>query len=133
MFIPTKENLKALLDNGEAVADDVKDWVGLKLQLYKLDTELKVNGLIRKLILAVVGLIFFFFAMVSIALGLGMWLGNAFWGFLIVSGVLLLLLVVLKGYQPTFFRIKSETIEKTTERGIEIAKKQVHKLNHNNS
>lgn len=128
MFFPTKENIKQLLDESEHLADDVKDWLLLRLQLVKIDAELQINGIIQKVVLVILGLILLFFASVTLALGIGFWLGHAFYGFLSVTIILILSLLLIIWRKPTFFRIKAQKIEEVAEKGIQIAHQKIKKL-----
>ncbi|HRK74223.1 MAG TPA: phage holin family protein, partial [Rhodothermales bacterium] len=73
-----------------------------------LETEDFVNQLIRILILIFVIGVFLFFCLITLALGLGMWLGHAFWGFLAVTALLLLAGLLFGIIRPTFMKIKPE-------------------------
>jgi hypothetical protein len=68
----------------------------------------------------------FFFLMITIALGIGLWLGSAFWGFLCVTVFLACLSGIMLRFKPTLFRIKSEKVEQMVEKTVTLAQ---HKLN----
>ena len=76
------------------LSDDVKEIAELRIALAKAELAEQVDYGVGKAkqgsvagVLAILGA---FFLLVSLALGLGWWLGHMFWGFLIVTGLLLL-------------------------------------------
>ncbi|MBL7977391.1 MAG: phage holin family protein [Bacteroidetes Order II. Incertae sedis bacterium] len=92
----------------EALLEEVRGWVEARLSLFALETEDFVNQLIRILILVFVVSVFLFFCLITLALGLGMWLGHAFWGFLLVTALLLMAGLLFGIIRPKFMKIKPE-------------------------
>lgn len=88
----------------QGLAEDLREWIDLRLDLAVLELEERVDNLRNEVALGVTLAFFGFFAalfvLVTIALGLGWLLGHPFWGFLIVSGVLVLISVVLSQTRP---------------------------------
>lgn len=100
-----KKNLvEQVLAQVEGVVTDVRSWVELRLQLLQVETEDLVNGLILRLISVVLVLILGFFLLVTLALGIGMLLGHAFWGFLVLTSVMFLALFGLGVMRPRFWK-----------------------------
>lgn len=79
--------------------DDFTSWVELRLRLFQLDVQeriqKKVDEAVIKAAPVVVGVLSGFFALVTAALFIGWALGHPAWGFLVVTGVLLLITGVL--------------------------------------
>lgn len=92
--LPTNKNkVERIADHSKGLVDDVKAWVELRLKLTQLEVETKVQEQINKFMMRMAPLVVLalggLFLLVTIALGLGWWLGQPFWGFLIVTVVLL--------------------------------------------
>ena len=79
------KKVERIAQQSKGLIDDVKDWVDLKIQLLEMELQEKVFGYVVVGVVGVLALVFFF---ITIALGLGLWLGHPFWGFLIVTGVM---------------------------------------------
>lgn len=77
----------------------IKDYTEQRLELLKLDAtekSLKVIGLsVPLLIISVLGIFFIFLLNISLGLIIGNSLGNIAYGFLILSGVYLLLMIIV--------------------------------------
>lgn len=100
-LLPSGSNkIERITQHSRELVDDLTDWVELKIKLTQLEVQekidAKVNGLIVKAMPMVVGALGGLFLLVTIALGLGWLLGHPFWGFLIVTGVLLAVAGILK-------------------------------------
>lgn len=108
MSNPPKKSLFHLLSQIEVVSEDLKEWTRLRLELGKYQTEETINKTISIVLVIGIGLMALFFAMVSLALALGMLLGNLLWGFLATTGLLLLLILLLFVLRPQFWRYKQE-------------------------
>lgn len=100
-----------------ALFDDIKSWVDLRIQYAKFEifdeveriTQEGIDHVNEKIIkprqtdillgsiMAVCGVLAMVFVFITLAIGLGWWLGQPFWGFLIVTGLLLVVAMVLKG------------------------------------
>ena len=91
------------------LSDDVKEIAELRIALAKAELTEQVDYGVGKAkqgsVAGVLAILGGFFLLVSLALGLGWWLGHMFWGFLIVTGLLLLgagiAWLVLKPKPPT--------------------------------
>jgi len=92
---PTAEGgkIRRIAGHTQALVEDLREWIDLRLDLVILDVEERIEELRNELalgvVLVVLGLFSALFALTTIALGVGWALGRPFWGFLIVSGVLL--------------------------------------------
>lgn len=86
------------------LVEGLREWIDLRVDLAILEVEEKVDDLRNEVALGVTLAFFGFFAVLfvctTIALGLGWLLGHPFWGFLIVSVVLLLLVGGLAKTRP---------------------------------
>lgn len=91
------------------LGDDVKEIAELRIALAKAELTEQVDYGVGKAkqgsVAGVLAILGGFFLLVSLAIGLGWWLGHMFWGFLIVTGLLLLgagiAWLVLKPKPPT--------------------------------
>ena len=76
----------------KGLAEDVKDWVELRIRLVQTEVEekiqQKVHQVVMRMIPLVLGGLAGLFLLVTIALAPGSWLGAYAWGFLIVTAVL---------------------------------------------
>lgn len=92
--------VERMAQHSKSLVDDVTSWVELKLKLTQVEIQhkiqRKVDEVIAKIAPLVVGALGGFFLLVTIALGLGWWLDQPFWGFLIVTVVLLLVAAMLQ-------------------------------------
>jgi uncharacterized membrane protein YqjE len=77
-----------------ALFGDVTSWIELRLRLFQLEVQeriqRKVDEAIIKVAPVVVGILAGFFALITMALFVGWALGHPAWGFLVVTGLLLL-------------------------------------------
>lgn len=77
------------------LSEDVREWAELRMELLQTEiteqVEFRVGQLKQGGVVGAIALVLIFFALVTLALGLGMWLGHAFWGFLAVTGLLALI------------------------------------------
>ncbi len=84
--------------------EDLREWIDLRIDLAILEVEETVDDLRNEVALGLTLAFFGFFAALFVfttaALGLGWLLGHPFWGFLIVSGVLLLVVAALSQARP---------------------------------
>ncbi len=90
----------------KGLVEDVKSWVELKMTLTQMDIEAQVDARLNRAIVGVIvgalGFLGLTFALVAASIGLGVWLGNGAWGFLIVAGALFLLTILLMILKPRF-------------------------------
>lgn len=77
----------------------IKDYAEKRIELIKLDAtekSLKVIGIsVPLMIISVLAIFFIFLLNISLGLFLGNWIGNFAYGFLILAGVYLLLMIVI--------------------------------------
>ena len=98
--LPSGRNkVERLGEQTKGLFDDFKSWVELRLKLFQAEiqekVEKKVNAAIIKVAPFVAAAIAGFFAIVTLALFLGWWLGHPAWGFLCVTLMFVLLTGVL--------------------------------------
>ena len=81
--------LQRVQQHVNGLADDVKEWVELRIKLAQAEVETfvqkKVNTIVMRTIPLVVGALAGLFLLVTVALFLGWWLGHPAWGFLVVT------------------------------------------------
>ncbi|NND70046.1 MAG: hypothetical protein HKN43_00545 [Rhodothermales bacterium] len=94
----------------KGLVEDMRTWVDLKMQYTQLDLEdrvdTKVNEAAKGAIVAAVGLITLVFVLLTIGLGLGVLFDSVFLGFLGVTGVLVVALIVAAIVNPKLVNIK---------------------------
>ena len=88
----------------QGLVEDLREWIDLRLDLAILEMEERVDELRNEVALGITLAFFGFFAALfaftTVALGLGWLLGHPFWGFLVVTVALLLLVAVLAKTRP---------------------------------
>jgi len=88
----------------QSLIEDMREWIDLRLDLALLEVEEQVedvrNELALTAVLIVTGLFAGLFVLTTIALGVGWALGRAFWGFLIVSALLVLVVTLTATVRP---------------------------------
>jgi hypothetical protein len=110
MDTPT-EHLKTLFA-------DAGEYIKMKSELWKLKmidkTSDIVSSVIEKVILAVVGFMFFILLNIALALLIGHWLGNSFYGFFVMAGLYAIvgLIVILAGDRLFKIPIANSMIQK---------------------
>lgn len=67
--------------------------------------EAKANQIVLGVIVGGIALLAVVFGLTALALGIGAWLGHAGWGFLVVTGLLVLLAVVIRAAQPELVQV----------------------------
>lgn len=101
---PRPGKLGRIAEHSQGLVEDLREWIDLRIDLAILEVEEKVDDLRNEVALGLTMAFFGFFAALFVftttALGLGWLLGHAFWGFLIVTLVLVLVLVGLSGARP---------------------------------
>lgn len=106
---PGRGNLGRITDQTRGLVDDLTAWVELRLELAQLEVEerieRKVNDLALKVIFGGLAGLAGLFALVTLALALGAWLGHPAWGYLIVTGLLALAAVVVRAAHPRLIQM----------------------------
>lgn len=101
---PRGGKLGRIAGHTQGLVEDLREWIDLRIDLAILEMEEKVDTIRNEVALGVTLAFFGFFAALFVfttaALGLGWLLGHPFWGFLIVSVVLLLIVAVLAKARP---------------------------------
>jgi uncharacterized membrane protein YqjE len=121
----TDGRLGRIAGHTRGLVDDLREWIDLRLDLAILELEERVDEFRNEVALGITLAFFGFFAalfvFVTVALGLGWLLGHPFWGFLIVTVVLLLFVSVLARTRPDlappsnlFSRIRGRTDDATS-------------------
>jgi hypothetical protein len=87
-------------DQLAGLSTDVREIVELRIELLKREVMEQVEGRISSVkgqaLVAGLAALTAMFLLVAIALGIGMLLGHAFWGFLVVTGIFLVATLVAK-------------------------------------
>lgn len=101
---PPRGKLGRIAGHTRGLVEDLREWIDLRLDLAILEMEERVDDLRNEvalgITLAFLGFFAAMFVFTTIALGLGWVLGHPFWGFLIVSVVLVLTAVALAKSRP---------------------------------
>ncbi len=101
-----------IADHTRGLVDDLKMWTELRLKLAQIEFEERLDAKVNQLaVAAVIGVLFALaglFLLLTIAFLLGWALGNTFWGFLIVAGVLALTAVVVQAAKPRLLKIGAQ-------------------------
>ena len=83
-----------IAQQSKGLFDDVKDWIDLKITLVELEIRQKIedrrDDAITFVVVGFLLVMALVFMLITLALGLGAWLGHPAWGFLIVTGLLVL-------------------------------------------
>ncbi len=87
------KKVERIAQQSKGLFDDVKEWIDLKIKLAELEIKEKIKArqddVIMFAAIGFIGVLALVFLLVTLALGLGAWLGHPAWGFLIVTGILL--------------------------------------------
>lgn len=101
---PGGNPLTRLTQHTQALKDDLITWVELRLELAKIEfwetVDEKANQIAVMAIAGVFAVLGGLFALLTLAFGLGWLLGHVFWGFLIVTALLLLVALVVYTAKP---------------------------------
>lgn len=101
---PPDGRLRRIAGHTRGLVDDLREWIDLRVDLAVLELEERVdefrNEVALGITLAFLGFFAALFVFTTVALGLGWLLGHPFWGFLIVSVLLSLLVAVLARTRP---------------------------------
>lgn len=101
---PQGGKLGRIAGHTRGLVEDLREWIDLRLDLAILELEERVDEIRNEaalgLTLAMFGFFAALFGLTTVALGLGWALGHPFWGFLIVSVVLILIVVALSQARP---------------------------------
>ena len=100
-FPNSVKKVERIAQQSKGLFDDVKDWIDLKIKLTELEIREKIkerqSDVIAGVVIGVFLVIAVVFGLVAAALGLGAWLGHPAWGFLVVTGLLLTIALVVYG------------------------------------
>jgi hypothetical protein len=101
---PQGGKLGRIAGHTQGLVEDLREWMDLRIDLAILEVEEKVDALRNEVALGLTLAFFGFFAALFVfttaALGLGWLLGHPFWGFLIVSVLLLAIVATLARARP---------------------------------
>ncbi len=101
---PSGGKVQRITEQTQGLVDDLKEWVDLRIELARIEVEERVeaqaNQIALGVILAGLGLLAVLFGLTALGFGLGALFGHPGWGFLAVTGLLLLLAVILRAAQP---------------------------------
>lgn len=101
---PQGGKLGRIAGHTQGLVEDLREWIDLRIDLAILEMEERVDRLRNEVALGLTLAFFGFFAamfvLTTTAIGLGWLLGHPFWGFLIVTVVLLLVVAALARARP---------------------------------
>lgn len=107
---PGGHKIERMANETKALVQDMTDWVELKMKLTQLEIEQKiderVNRIALNVIVGVAGALGGVFALVTLALALGAWLGHPAWGFLIVTVLLFAVAGIMQAAKPNLVKRK---------------------------
>lgn len=93
----------------EELAQHARDYINTRIEVVKLNaaekTSLVVSRVMAAIAVAVVFIFFIFFAGIAAAYALAGWLGEVYWGFLIVAGLFLLAGIIVWFARERLIRI----------------------------
>lgn len=105
---PGGNKIQRISTQTQSLVQEMKRWIDLRIELTKLEIRQEIKARQTDYALrAAMGLLAAlggFFTLITIALFLGMWLGHAAWGFLIVTVVLFGLAAVVNLVRPGLVR-----------------------------
>ena len=97
-----------IADQTRGLIDDIKEWIDLKVQLVQLELEERfetlANQILGTLVVIVLAFVTVLFALIAASVAIGNWLGDPLWGFLVVTGILVIATVVVHVIQPRFVK-----------------------------
>lgn len=106
----TDNKMRRITRHTQQLVDDLQEWVDLRIELAQIEleerVETKVNQIALQVVVIGVVLLAVVFGLVTIALGLGAWIGHPAWGFLIVTGLLVALAAVVRAARPEFVQVR---------------------------
>lgn len=98
-----------LTTNIELLYEKAKDYAEINVELIKMHAIDKtadvVSSIMSRLVLLVSFTMFLLFVNISLSLYLGELLGETYWGFLIVSGVYLLITIIVSASRNKFIKV----------------------------
>jgi hypothetical protein len=101
---PRGGKLGRIAGHTQGLVEDLREWIDLRIDLAILEMEERVDTLRNEVALGITLAFFGFFAAMFVfttaALGLGWLLGHPFWGFLIVTVLLLMVVAALASARP---------------------------------
>lgn len=85
--------------NVEELFYKLKDYGDTRLDLFKLKSINKVSGFLSTLIMSVILVVLLFLVLICLSIGLalliGGWIGNTYWGFFIIGAIYIIIGLVL--------------------------------------
>ncbi len=115
--LPSGANkVERITQHTKGLVEDLTSWVELKLKLTQIEIEEKIDAKVNRaavgVIVGVMALITALFALITLALGIGAWLGHPAWGFLVVTLLLALITGVIIAVKPHLIPIRQQPSEK---------------------
>ncbi len=102
--VPRSGKLGRIAGHTRGLVEDLREWIDLRVDLAILEMEERIDDLRNEvalgITLAFLGFFAAMFVLTTVALGLGWLLGHPFWGFLIVSVILVLTVTALAQTRP---------------------------------
>lgn len=101
--------MEKLFTKAEDLASNIKDYVNARIDALKLNAAEKTSGIIANFVARIMVIIFLFFFVglgsIALSLVLGLWIGNAWIGFLIVGLFYLLLALIVWATRDKLIRL----------------------------
>lgn len=91
--------MSELFNHINELADNTKEYINTKVEIAKLNAAEKISsltsGIIARIAVAMIFALFLLFFSMAAGFALGEWLGKAYWGFLVVAGIYLLVAIII--------------------------------------
>ncbi len=110
-LLPSGQNkVERISSQTKGLFSDFSSWLELRLKLFQVELQDKIQAKVNESVIKVApfaaGAIAGMFALVTIALFIGWWLGHPAWGFLVVTAILLLITGILLAKKKRFEKEK---------------------------
>ncbi len=111
--LPSGANkVERITQHTKGLVEDLTSWVELKMKLTQVEIEERIDEKANKALVSAIAGVFFaltgLFALITLALGLGAWLGHPAWGFLIVTVLLGLLSAAVIAVKPKLLELRAK-------------------------
>ena len=107
-----KFKLGTIVQETRGLVTDLKDWVDIRVQLFQVEIEERIEDAVGKVLsIVAVGVLFLFtafFLLIASAEALGSWIGHTAWGYLVVGVTLGLITLIVHITRPRSYKKKNE-------------------------